>query len=233
MQPGGTMMRRSITIVLFALTACGAGADSTSSSAVTLPTDPVQRALACTAAAVSEVQALPGRSDGRLPSAQHQEWTYYSLLAAKARHCDAMTYDHVVDAGEETMRRRGSEPGFGDTRRSETLAACRTAYPAAAGLAAVTLPADADEAVLQCVGIARVWPGLTRDQVTDFEERLAQAQRVSQAVMPEIERIAAARNLATEQELVRMSDQALARAVGLGRPDRVIDACERRFARPA
>lgn len=222
------MMRRSTTIVLFALAACGQQTDSTAAAGVTLPTDAFERAQACTAAAMSEV---PGSLDGRLPSARHQEWGYYALLAAKARHGDAMTYDHVVNLANETLDRRSSEPSFGNTRRAETLAACRTAYPAAGGQAAVTLPADADEAVLQCAAITRVWRNLTRDQVTDLAASEAQAQRISDAIMGELERISAGRHVETDQEAERVLEQALARSVGLGRPDTAINACERRFVR--
>lgn len=47
----------------------------------------------------------------------------------------------------------------------------------------------------------------------------------------ELERISAARHVETDQEAERVLEQALARSVGLGRPDTAINACERRFVR--
>ena len=225
------MMRRSTTIVLFALAACGQQTDSTAAAGVTLPTEPFERAQACTAAAASEVQALPSEADGRRPTAQLQEWAYYALQAARTRHGDALAYDQVIHQMDESAARLRSEPGFGGSRREETLAACRIAFPAASGQAAVTLPADADEAVLQCVAVARIWPALTRGNAADFEANLAEVQSFIEPVMGEIERIAVARNSQTEQEANRMFDQAFVRAIPLGRPDRVIETCRRRFGR--
>jgi hypothetical protein len=212
--------RLTLVVMTALLSACGGP------KALTLPTDPVDRAATCGIVAAAEArltsdvkEALPFAAQGRI--------LHHALLAASA---DGEFKAETAN----TVSRRMSELQEDVTRGQwkELAPACAAAFPLVTKTA-VELPAGRFEAQIACEELADFLTTALAEQEIDYGNELAPYSRLrrelNDAIGPGL-RGRAGSSLPAQQVERR---KALAAATQLGAPVAVMEQCIARFARPS
>ena len=201
------------------LTAC------TGEKALTLPSDPVDRAATCAivsaaqeraAASVDVSQPLPLEAQGRI--------LHYPLLAASEGGSFSAEQAGQVNARMQALQEEVTSGNWRDL-----VPACAEAFPATAAAGEVKLPAGRFEAQLACVEITEFLANALESQQASAGAKVGEyrtlRRRLNDAMGAGM-RARAGGDLGAQR---RVRNEGLAAAAQLGNPVAVAEACLARF----
>jgi len=206
------MRKALVTLLGSALALAGCGKETP-----TLPAERLDQAAACSAIQAASEQEAVGAA-GHLSAAAQERVLHYALLAG--------TRDGAFDdqVGNQVIQRTKAQ--FDRTVKGgwKTLRpACAAAFPAAAQRTP-TLPAKADDRVLQCYVLAQ----LMRQALGQYEGRYNEDTVTLGVLSDKLDLKVGAlakRDGLKDEALAARKAQALAAAAALGQPPAVLEAC--------
>lgn len=214
MRPGPV----AVTLALASLASCSGP------KALTLPTDPIDRAATCGIVAAAEARSAIGDFNGSLPLAAQGRILHYAVLAAS----DGGRFS--ADTAGAVSKRMSALQGQVTSGNWQDLApACRAAFPAAAQTGEARLPANPLDAELGCSELAQFTATALEADKANYGAQVSEYRRLrtklSDRLGPAL-RSRAGLSLGAQRAA---GDKALAEIVQLGSPVAVLDQCRKRF----
>ena len=208
----------SIGSAALALASCGGP------KALTLPTDPIDRAATCGIVAAAEARSAVADINQPLPLAAQGRILHYAVLAAST---DGKFSAETAGAVSKRMSALQNEVTSG---KWEDLApACRAAFPAAVPGGDVKLPANPLDAELGCSELAQFTATALEADKAHYAAQLSDYRRLktklSDRLGPAL-RARAGSNLTAQRAA---GDKALAAIAQRGSPVAVLDRCLKQF----
>ena len=207
----------ALLVCALPLVSCGGPA------ALTLPTDPVDRAATCAVVAAAAARTALADVQAPLPLAAQGKIFHYALFAAsEGGEFKAETANRV------NKRMRELEAGITGGKWQDLVPACDSAFPIT-GKMDVELPSGQFEAQIACEELAEFTSVALEGSEKDFGNELAAYRRMRTELNDAIATGLRAKAGAGTQAQARERDRALAAAAALGSPIPVLDQCRERF----
>jgi hypothetical protein len=192
---------------------------------VSLPQDPVKKAMTCALGAsfilAPKVQAA---KDGNIPSDDYAPTFYYSdrLAAAEGKP----GYLGYVAALKEVGAKAGED---NEVYASDGYqAACRKAYPAV-DAKEIQLAVDDETAAQQCIAMARFAPSAVEGAVSDADAIKAQGAAIMAGTRAIMTKVAERQNMDENSDYDAYFDKQFAKVSAMAPFTVAMDTCEKRF----
>jgi hypothetical protein len=199
------------------LSACGGP------EALTLPTDPVDRAATCAVVAAAAARTAVPDVQAPLPLAAQGKIFHHALLAAS----QGGTFE-AETANRVNKRMRELEAGITAGKWRDLVPACDSAF-AVTAKTEVELPSGRFEAQIACEELADFTSIALEGEERHFGNELAAYRRMRTELNDALASGLSARAGSGSEAQSRERDRALAAAAALGSPIPVLDKCRERF----
>lgn len=207
----------ALALAGLALTSCGGP------KALTLPTDPIDRAATCGIVAAAEARSATTDFNQPLTLEGQGHILHYALLAASEDgRFSAET------AGAVSKRMSALQADVTNGKWQDLAPSCRTAFPAAAGTGDVALPKDRLNAQLGCSELAQ-FTATALEADKHYAAQVAQYRQLRATLSDRMGPALRARvgsNLTAQRAA---GDKALAAMAQIGSPVAVLDQCLKKF----
>lgn len=211
-------MKPLLASVALSITLAGCGGPK----ALSLPSEPVDRAATCAVVAAAEARLGEKDVQKSLPLAAQGRIVHYALLAASA---DGSFDAETANAVNARMKAVQDEVTSGKWQALSQP--CRDAYPAAAN-GAPELPRGQLDAGLACEELAEFMANALEGQGSAAHE-VAQYRTLRRTLNDRLAPALKARVGSGFEAQQKEGRKALAKAAGLGSPTAVLDLCLKRF----
>jgi len=208
----------SLPTLALVLSACGP-------AKLELPAEPVARAATCgVVAAAGARQGGTGAVDEALPSDFQGRVLHYALLAAVQ---DGRYSQDAAAAVAQQMPVLQPEVTKGQWQ--ELAASCDTAFPKAAKIEPVELPADSLKTQVGCYQLGSfLWTAL-QSQSDDYAKDLGKYRELRVTMDPKIGAGFARDGIRSDEAIKSFRKKAMAEMIELGSPIPVMNACTDRY----
>ena len=212
-------MRSSIALVsglAFALSSCGA-------PKLALPDDPIGKAATCGVVAAADARSTTQVSAPLAIDAQGQI-VHYALLTGAA---DGRFSQDKAAAVMQQMQQIKDK--IVDGKWQALVGPCKAAFPEADPQRPVLLPKDVLQSEMGCYTLGKFMVKALSTQGPAYEEQLLKYGELNRKLDPKVAVALDRRGIRSEGARKAEQDNALAKAVKLGTPTKVMDACSARY----
>ena len=220
---GGVMVMRfpgsTLALLGLALAAVSCGGPQ----ALSLPTEPVDRAATCGVVATAAARRATADINASLPIAEEGHILHYALLGASA---DGVYSSET--AGAVVKRMPALEPKITDGAWQNLIPACRAAFPEAEQ-SDVALPPDKLDAQLGCGALAQFIATALEPAKIHYASELAAYRRLRGRLSDKVGSALRARVGSATQEQRAAEAKAMAKIARAGSTIAVLAECARRF----